>query len=60
MASDWSHLAQIHRITAIKGTPNIHGEILEALQQRDGEAAAAALRKDLESAFKAVLPLLPE
>ena len=44
----------------IKGTPNIHGDILEALQQRDGEAAAAALRKDLESAFKVVLPLLPE
>ena len=53
----------LHRyigFAAIKGTPNIHGEILEALQQRDGEAAAAALRKDLESAFKAVLPLLPE
>ena len=44
----------------IKWTPNIHGEILEALQHRDGEAAAAALRKDLESAFKVVLPLLPE
>ena len=53
----------LHRymgFSEIKGTPNIHGEILEALQQRDGEAAAAALRKDLESAFKVVLPLLPQ
>jgi GntR family transcriptional regulator, colanic acid and biofilm gene transcriptional regulator len=44
----------------IKGTPNIHGEILAALEKRNGEAAAAALRKDLESAFKLVLPLLPK
>ena len=43
----------------INATPNIHGEILDALQKGDGDAAAAALRKDLESAFRVVLPLLP-
>ena len=43
----------------IKGAPNIHGAILEALQNHDSEAAADALRKDLESAFRVILPLLP-
>ena len=43
----------------ITGAPNIHGTILDALQTHNGKAAADALRTDLESAFKVILPLLP-
>lgn len=53
----------LHRyigFSEIKATPNIHCDILDALEKRDGEAAAFALRKDLESAFTVILPLLPE
>jgi GntR family transcriptional regulator, colanic acid and biofilm gene transcriptional regulator len=44
----------------IKAAPNIHSSIIEALQQHDGDTAAAALRSDLESAFQVILPLLPK
>jgi GntR family transcriptional regulator, colanic acid and biofilm gene transcriptional regulator len=53
----------LHRyvgFSAFKGSPNIHGAILDALERHDGEAAAKALREDLESAFDMLLPLLPE
>ena len=54
------HFHLLHRHGHYRASNRQHRKMFEALKSRDGEQAVAALREDIESAYKVIFATLSE